>query len=99
MVSLTKLNGLGNCKPIPLNFRYIKIDKVINPDKYIEKEERPPQKVAGRIIKSCLSANNFINKQQSKEKAKAQKKSHKKFTAPQKAHKVKSSDYMSEDSD
>ncbi|CAI2382368.1 unnamed protein product [Moneuplotes crassus] len=75
---------------------YIKIDKVINPEKYKETKEKRDSEVTKRIVKSCLSANNFIDKQQQKEKMKAKSKAK---VSKSSKHKVKSSDYMSEDSD
>ena len=54
---------------------FIKLDKVIDPEKYKKKEEeKKTNEVPKRIISHAISANNFIKKKQNKEKERAQQK-------------------------
>ena len=79
---------------------YIKIDKVLNPEKYEQKPDTSKAQVTKRIVSSVLSANNFIKKQQHKDQQNAKRKVEdisKKQN--KKKHKVDSAALMEVDSD
>ena len=74
---------------------YIKIDKVLNPEKY-EAKPKSNTAVTKRIVSSVLSANNFINKQHAMEKESAKQKAKSKSKGK---HKVDSAAFMDAESD
>ena len=83
---------------------YVKIDKVLNPQKYEQKNNSKPAKTnfAKRVVTNAISVNNFKDREMKRQKTTeddVKDKSESKSKDEAGKHKISSSNYMDEDSD